>query len=800
MPGIDASSASLIAERDEKRAQDPADPEIEGLNVRISASLAASSRKKWLETVSDADRRTKPTRFWRLLKNLSGKRTSSAPNQPIVFKNKFYTKRTAIANRFVKQYTNIVEYKPCKESRKIIKEIKFNNPLDDSYVPFDETSVIEAIKQSRGSPSAGPDNLTMIHLKHLGPSGIRYLTHLFNLSVRGADLPSIWKNAHVIPVLKPKKPADQGTSYRPISLLCPAVKVLERLLLPSLNASLPPAPHQHGFQRQKSTVTALLPLTHSIAQGFNRPKPATRTGLLCVDLSKAFDIVPHHELLQKIGHSTLHPNLKRWFVTYLRDRKIRVLYQGARSKWKKMKVGVPQGSVISPVIFNFYVNELEAPSASLNGAFADDNHATSQHVKPSVIAENLAVAAAELSDKADELGMVISAEKSSVMLFTPWSKEYGRLPEVKVGDTVIPQETHTKLLGVTFDPTLSFNTHVDDTVKKLNKRVNIVRSLSDTFFGHDTECLTATVKNIFRPLSDYGAPVISTNYSNTSFNKLQRPQNKVLRIVTGTHSAASTDFLSQESHILPAKAHLRLLSCQELAKALQPSHPSHHIVTQPVPRGDRGLKATLRSSCINTVEEFLTDGIVPPGEIKSVLNKIHTKVVSETIDAMEPNRVLGTMPPLVSKQVKYLPRYTCRILAQLRSGFCHKLNDYLLRVGRSDTDICPECGDQQASSSHIFSCAAHPTNLEVSDLWEKPWEVAVHLASFASFSDLPDPGPPPPPPPQPRQRRRPPPEPPPAADPSLSLSTLSPPSTPNSSVLGEFSSLSLNSLDLDESG
>ena len=120
--------------------------------------------------------------------------------------------------------------------------------------------------------------------------------------------------------------------------------------LSALKTSLPAADSQHGFRSQRSATSALLPLANRVASGFNTKKPATRTGLLCVDLSKAFDVVNHHKLVEQIGQTDLHPNLKRWLVAYLRDRKVRCLYQGKSSKWKKLKMGVPQGSVISPVV------------------------------------------------------------------------------------------------------------------------------------------------------------------------------------------------------------------------------------------------------------------------------------------------------------------------------------------------------------------------------------------------------------------------------------------------------------------
>jgi hypothetical protein len=109
--------------------------------------------------------------------------------------------------------------------------------------------------------------------------------------------------------LKPGKSADNSTIYRPISLLSPAVKVLERMLLPFLHESLPFAKTQHGYKPLHSTTPALLPLATQIAVGFDEPKPAGCTALVSLDISKAFDGVDHVFLLEKISNTDLYSNV-----------------------------------------------------------------------------------------------------------------------------------------------------------------------------------------------------------------------------------------------------------------------------------------------------------------------------------------------------------------------------------------------------------------------------------------------------------------------------------------------------------
>ena len=759
-PELDATSRALIAERDDRRSQDPNDPELEGLNVRISASIASSSRQKWMDAVHQADRRANPVRFWRLLKGLSGKRASTPPNQPIKFKDKTITKPSSIANNFCKQYANVKTFKQDKEARTIYKNLKVNNPLDKHYTPFSTSDTVEAIKASKNLTADGPNNVTMLHLKHLGPLGIRFLTHLFNLSVRAADIPAIWKSAQVIPVPKPGKPADQGTSYQPISLLCPEVKVLERLNLGIMSAALSTSPSQHGFKKNHSSVSALLPLATNVVRGFNAAKPAYRTGLLCVDLSKAFDVVDHHRLLKKIDASPLNSNLKRWLVAYLRDRRVRVLFQGKMSKWRKVKMGVPQGSVLSPLLFNFFVCDIHS-SAPIDESYADDFHGASSHVSPVDIALDLAAAAEELSFQAEVHGLSLSAPKSTVTLFTPWNRQFGRLPPVMLDGVAIPQQNNPKLLGVTLDPTFTFGAHAATVARKAGSRLNVLRALSDTTFGHDKECLTATFKSLVRPLLDYAAPIVYPNYSASSIRRLQLIQNKSLRLITGCHSAASVDHLHSETEVLPVRDHLHLLSSQYLARAMQPDHPSFGVVS--LPPGPRQMKHTLASKCGPTVEPHLQDGVIPPAAYKETINRIHTETVGNAIRDRSHNRVLKTPAPKINPQEFHLPRKTRATLAQLRSGHCIKLKDYMHRIGKADDDICPNCRVAPSSTEHLFNCTAHPTTLTTRDLWERPHETATFLTNIPAFNDLPAVGPLPPP----RRRRdaRPPPEPPPPPPP-----------------------------------
>ena len=757
-PGLNPESIDLAKERDEIRTRDPNDPSLPDINERLAASIADSSRKRWEETLMEADRKSSPKNFWGLLRGLSGKRSHQAPNQPISFHGKVFTKATSTANAFCKHYVNIKVFKSDRASRARLRNIKINNPLDRNQNPFTTANTVDAIRFSKGSTACGPNNISMVHLKHLGPLGIRYLTKLFNLSVNNAEIPAIWRSADVIPVLKPGKPADQGTSYRPISLLCPEVKVLERMMLPSINSALVPRSNQHGFRPGRSTLTALLPLATNIARGFNEAKPAARTGLLSVDLSRAFDIVRRDLLLEKIDATGLDNNLKRWLAVYLSDRKSRVVYQGATSKFRKVELGLPQGAVSSPPLYNFFEKDLEV-EATESEAFADDNEANHSSKDIDEISGSLNVAGEELARWTEENCMEISASKSTSTLFTPWSKEVNKDLGIQIGGVDVPPSKNPKHLGVVFDPTFTFSAHASAIARRAAQRLNLLKALSGTRFGKDKETLLMTWRIYIRSILNYAAPIVHPNYSVTSHKKLQLVQNRALRICLGCHSASAVDHLHREAKELMVADHLKLLSAQFLAKCLQPHHPSHLCVR--LPRGRRSMKHTLQSKVSDVVQPYLNaDGVIEPGTYKATIDSIHTDIVSDAISRLAPNRILNCAPPVIDNKENYLPRITRATLAQLRSGFCSRLNDYQFKIGERPNDLCPECGTVTHSSQHLFECPSFPTNLSVEDLWTNTWAVASFLSTLPSFDFLPSPGPPPPPPPRRRRRLRPPPLPP----------------------------------------
>jgi hypothetical protein len=210
------------------------------MNQEINRIIADNKRKAWRNKVVAAGQHAEPTKFWGLLRGLADKRTHGPRNQPITFGSTTCSDPRVILEKFIRQYVPL----PCSDphTRKTLRNICCNHKIDHSYSPFIVAQTEEAIKKASSSTATGPDGLTSVHLKHLGPAGLAFLMAIFNLSVKEATVPAIWKSALVLPILKPSKPPGVGSSYRPISLVSLVIKILERLLLPTITASLKTSP------------------------------------------------------------------------------------------------------------------------------------------------------------------------------------------------------------------------------------------------------------------------------------------------------------------------------------------------------------------------------------------------------------------------------------------------------------------------------------------------------------------------------------------------------------------------------
>jgi reverse transcriptase-like protein/retrotransposon-encoded endonuclease len=722
---------SKIQERNKLRKQDSKNPNLTEMNKEINKLIQTHRSNQWKEKLNENwSHKINTKKFWTILNNLSNKKPTQQTNRTITFKNSVKIEDKEISESFNHQFTNITKHESSKSYRKIDK--KTRKLTNDKNYRITEIQVKEAIKSSKTNNSTGPDNINIQHLKHLGINAIIYLTKIYNLAIQTNTLPHIWKLAKIIPIPKPHKDLGDSLSYRPISLLSPIVKTLEKVILPEITQNITNIQHQHGFKTKHSTTTALHKITNTITTGFNQRRPPNRTIVVALDMSKAFDTVNVHKLINKIHNTNIPQNIQKFIANYLKGRKAYTLYNNSKSKQRLLKTGVPQGGVLSPILFNIYTSDIPTPPNQVQiESYADDITTLTSHRKIKDAEERLQPYLNDIYSWTQDNDLQLNADKSTATLFTPHSAEYHTTLNLTINNKTIPTVENPKILGLHLDPKLTFNQHVTKTKEKASKTINMLKALTTRKWGKDKETIIATYKAITRPQLEYASTIWSPIASQTNIEHLQTLQNTALRIATGCTADTSIHHLHQETQVLPLSTHLKLHASQLKEKTRSSNHPLHPLRMQPKP--PRNMKKTIFQENNNyTIDIETNPQNTEPETIKDNMTQIHTKIVQQHIQDTPNNKILKTKAPEIDKLENTLSISTRVLLAQLRAGksplllsWKHKINPM-----KYTSSTCPLCEASEHNTEHLFNCTHIPTTLEVTDLWHNPCEVEGLLETW----------------------------------------------------------------------
>ena len=239
-------------------------------------------------------------------------------------------------------------------------------------IQVDNNEVLDVLKSLDVTKATGPDGISARLLKEGAPSICISLTKLFNLSLNRKVFPSSWKEANVIPLYK-KGDHSLCNNYRPISLLSCVGKVMEKVVFKHVfnffRNNLILSANQSGFIPGDSTINQLISLYHELCLAVDLQKEIR---IVFLDISKAFDRVWHVGLLHKLESNGISGPLLMWFKNYLFNRRQRVVMNGQASDWGNINAGVPQGSVLGPLLFLIYINDIVDVVRSNIKLFADD--------------------------------------------------------------------------------------------------------------------------------------------------------------------------------------------------------------------------------------------------------------------------------------------------------------------------------------------------------------------------------------------------------------------------------------------
>ena len=357
---------------------------------------------------------------------------------------------------------------------KIPQKLANDFPQNMSSISATEQDIFDLIKSLDTSKATGPDDISPKLLYEAGQSILPSSTKLINLSLSSSIVPDKWKLANVIPIFK-KGDKSETNNYRPVSLLSCVSKLLERVVFKYLynyikdNGLL--SPGQSGFHSGDSTVNQLAFLYHTVCKALDKKKDVH---IVFCDISKAFDRVWHAGLIYKLQKIGVHGSLLQWLKHYLHERKQQVVIRGQQSEVGFIKAGVPQGSVLGPLLFFIYINDLALITTSKIKLFADDTSLYFEFDCPNIATETLNNDLDKVQQWADQWLVKFSPPKTKLMTCSYKKKVY---PPIKFNNIAVTSVDNHKHLGLVLSNNMSWSEHVRDVLRNVAPMSDVIKKI-----------------------------------------------------------------------------------------------------------------------------------------------------------------------------------------------------------------------------------------------------------------------------------------------------------------------------------
>lgn len=389
---------------------------------------------------------------------------------------------------------------------------------------FAEEEIIVALKKLKPKLTRGPDDIPAFVVRDCAYVLAKPLTILFNLSLKTGVYPSLWKVSRICPVHK-KGSKNNIENYRPITIICNFAKVFEIALHRDVYAHVQGqiTPMQHGFMCGRSTTTNLFCITQYIAQNVDMN---LQVDVLYLDFSKAFDRLDHCILIQKLNSAGLSTPLVTFFKSYLSNRKQYVEYDGFKSFEISVTSGVPQGSVLGPLLFNIFINDI-VDNLNVNVLLYADDAKLYSHIKTIEDCIKLQQAVTKINAWCDTNGLSLNISKCVVVTYT--RKQSPILFDYKLGGVPFSRSDNIKDLGITFDSELNFNKHVENVVISSYKNLGFI--IRNTKGFNDTKVLITLYNSLIRSRLEYSSIIWQSGY-NIYNNNLENVQRRFLKYVS----------------------------------------------------------------------------------------------------------------------------------------------------------------------------------------------------------------------------------------------------------------------------
>ena len=408
-----------------------------------------------------------------------------------------------------------------------------------------EEKVLKIITNIESSKAAGLDKLSSSFLRDDANILAKPISKLCNLSISQGVFPNSRKVAKLKPIFKKNKKMDPS-NYRPISLLPSISKIIERVIHDQTNAFLSGEDilynYQSGFRGNHSTNLCLSFLTDKVLKGFDK---SMLTGMILTDLQKAFGTIEHEILLQKLKAIKLSESTIKWFKSYLSERIFLVNIENKLSNFGKISCGVPQGSILGPLLFLIYVNDMPQAITSALLLYPGDSCILYQHKDVVQIEKRLNEDTLNLCDwfVDNKLSIHFGEDKTKSILFASKrrAKNICQL-NIKYKNINIKQHSEVTYLGCVLDETMSGEPMALKVVNKINSELKFLYR-KNRFLSPELQRMLCNV--LIQPHFDYSCPAWYTNLTEKTKKKIRIMQNKCIRLclrLDKMHHISDKDF------------------------------------------------------------------------------------------------------------------------------------------------------------------------------------------------------------------------------------------------------------------
>ena len=546
---------------------------IKYIKYRNTLNLLRRKAKKDYYVKKIQESRNNMKKTWEILNAVIGKsRNKMDLTDQLKVNETTITNPNAIANLFGESFASIgkrcLDKMPCRPLQN--QQNYHIEPIPQTMFmsPTDEHEISCIIRNLRNKNSSGHDGLSPSLIKMLEPAISKPLSIIFNKSLCEGIIPDKLKLAKVLPIFK-KDDKELMDNYRPISILPSFSKILEKIVFKRVYNFLDKFKilhdSQYGFRPNRSTIDAIIDCTEQIKDALENKKDALG---LFLDLSKAFDTLDHSILLKKLSLYGIRGQSLSWFQNYLDNRSLYVEYKGAISKQYNVTYGVPQGSVLGPLLFIIFINDLpQSINKSSTILFADDTTllTTASNLDELFVASN---------DDANSLynwfcsnNLSLNTAKTQYIVFTKKLCPKTLKHNLRIGDELIANVKEAKFLGMILDNRLNWHSHIAKIRTKLSSSIFGISRVKTLLPRHS---LISLYYSMFQSFIDYGLCLWGGSHQ-SYVKQIFTMQKKVIRMING---------LSYNDHTNESFYNLKILKLNELYinQIAKLSYRHHHLL------------------------------------------------------------------------------------------------------------------------------------------------------------------------------------------------------------------------------